>query len=202
LQTGVRLGSINSSFGPSLITWGKISIADTSKVRQTTTHFADQSNYVIETPPVPSDRIWLGGKSGSRSILRFTVPAYLRDSASVLRATLELTPGIALRGLHGDSPSLEIRGVLADLGAKSPALAGVTAAVGVPTGRTEVLEIDVREVVATWFGPTPTPPTSLLMGILPEGSTFSRPEFLTSRAPSGSPRLRITYALSSRLGQP
>ncbi len=203
LSTGVRLGSINSSLGgPTIITWGTVAIADTSKVRQSATALAEKTNYVIETPPVPADRIWLGGKSGARSILRFTLPAYLRDSTTVLRATLELTPGIALRGLRNDSPTLEIRGLLADLGAKSPALVNVAGSVLIPTGQTEVLPADVRDIVVTWFTANAPPPTSLILAILPEGASFSRPEFLSSRAGSGSPRLRITYAIPSRPGHP
>jgi hypothetical protein len=203
VPTGIRLGSINSaSGGPTIITWGRVAIADTSKVQQTTTTFAEKANYVIETPPVPNDAIWLGGKFGARSLLRFTLPAYLRDSASVLRATLELTPTIPLRGLRSDSPSLEIRGVLTDLGAKSPAIATVAANVPIPTGQTDVLEADVRDIVVTWFGSTSTPPTSLFLAILPEGATFSRPEFFSTRAAAGAPRLRITYALPSRPGHP
>lgn len=203
VPTGVRLGSINSTAGgPTIITWGTVPIADTSKVRQITTTFAEKANYVIETPSVPNDVIWLGGKFGARSLLRFTLPPYLRDSASVLRATLELTPAIPLRGLRSDSPSLEIRGLLADLGAKSPALATIGASVPIPTGQTEVLDVDVRDIVVTWFGATSTPPTAIFLAILPEGSTFSRPEFFSTRAPGGAPRLRITYALPSRPGHP
>lgn len=203
VATGVRLGSINSSAGgPTLLTWGTIEIADTTKVRQSTTHFVEKANYVIETAPVPDDRLWLGGKSGARALLRFTVPAYLRDSASVLRATLELTPSQPVRGLPNDSPSLEIRGLLTDLGAKSPVLPSVSASTLVSTGLSDVLQVDVRSIVATWFGTSITAPNALFLAIMPEGSSFSRPEFASSRAAAGGPRLRITYAIPSRPGHP
>ena len=70
------------------------------------------------------------------------------------------------------------------------------------TGLDQLLSIDVRAIVSTWFNPGPTPPTALFMAILPEGSSFTRPEFLSTRAASGGPRIRITYALPSRPGHP
>ena len=203
VPTGVRLGSlIFDSRPPTMTLYGKIVIADTAKQRQTVAAVADTANYVIQAPPPPGqEHLFLGGKSGSRAILRFDPPAALKDSAIILRATLELTPTGPQLGLKGDPASLEIRGVLADVGAKSPYLTGVSASALLLAGVTEVQSVDIRSIVATWFV-AGAPPSSLVIGINPEGGSFARPEFFSTRSPSGRPRIRITYALPSQPGHP
>jgi hypothetical protein len=200
--TGIRLASLNFSRPPQLLLYGHIEIADTSKQRQTLTLVADTANYVINAPTPPGqDLLFLGGRRGSRAILRFEAPPALKDSAIILRATLELTPAGPILGLKNDPATLEVRGVLADVGAKSPYLAGLTASRPIPAGETGVLSIDVRPIVGTWFV-AGAPPTSLFIGINPEGGSFTFPVFFSTRSPTGHPRLRITYALPSRPGHP
>jgi hypothetical protein len=134
-------------------------------------------------------------------LLRFSLPPAIKDSAAVVRATLELTPAGPITGLPNDPGELQVRGVLVDLGAKSPPLAGIAAQALLPAGATAVQSADLRSVVSTWFGPNGATPT-ILLGLAPEGGTFSRPEFFSSLAPSGGPRLRLTYALPTHPGQP
>lgn len=200
--TGIRLGSLTSSLGaPGILAWGKVAVLDTNKVKQSSAYFADKTWYAIDAPALSPGSVWVGGKSGARTILRFRLPTYLRDTASVLRATLQLTPVVPLRGLRGDTPSLEVRGVLTDLGAKSPVVAGVSSSTPLPAGTTGVLEADVRDIVTTWFGHTITPPTSLMMALQPEGASFTLPEFHGSGS-ANAPRIRLTYAMPSRPGHP
>lgn len=201
--TGVRLESlISGSRPPTMTLFGKIAIADTARQRQTLSAAADSANYVINTPPLPGgDRYALGGKRGRRAILRFLAPAALKDSAIILRATLELTPSGPLLGLKGDPATLEVRGVLADVGAKSPYIPNFGASVVLPVDVTDVQSIELRATVATWFV-RGAPPSSLVIGINPEGGSFAWPEFFSTRAASGRPRIRITYALPSQPGHP
>ncbi len=201
--TGLRLASLNFNFRPPAITlYGKISSADTARQRQALTAVAESANYVINAPPPPGqEHLFLGGKRGSRAILRFNPPPALRDSAIILRATLELTPSGPLLGLKGDPATFEIRGVLADVGAKSPYLPNLGASVSLPVDATEVQSIDIRSIVETWFAASPLP-SSLVVGINPEGGSFARPEFFSTRSPTGRPRIRISYALPSRPGHP
>lgn len=202
--TGVRLGSANSGFNaPLFTTYVHADIADTAKQRQQINlGSGNLANYVLEELPPPGpDLLFLGGRSGSRILLRFSLPASLKDSAAVVRATLELTPPGPLKGLPNDPGELQIRGVLVDLGAKSPPLGNLAAASALPAGATGVQSTDLRNVVATWFGPNGVTPT-ILLGLAPDGGTFSRPEFFSTLAPSGAPRLRLTYALPTRPGQP
>lgn len=201
--TGIRLASLNfDSRPPTMTLYGRIVIADTAKQRQTLTAVADSANYVIEAPPPPGqEHLFLGGKRGSRAILRFAPPAALKDSAIILRATLELTPAGPLLGLTGDPAHLEVRGVLADVGAKSPYLTGVNASALLLADASAVQSVDIRAVVGTWFI-ADAPPSTLVIGINPEGGSLARPEFFSTRSPSGRPRIRITYALPSQPGHP
>lgn len=201
--TGIRLASLNfASRPPTMTLYGKIEIADTARQRQTLAATADSANYVINAPAPPGQQlIFLGGKSGSRAILRFTPPAALKDSAIMLRATLELTPAGPLPGLRNDPATLEIRGVLADVGAKSPYLAGLGKSVPLLADSSGVLIADIRDIVGTWFVEG-APPSTLVIGINPEGGSFARPAYFSTRSATGRPRIRITYALPSRPGTP
>jgi len=201
--TGVRLGSAASAVSPPVFTtYAKANVADTAKQRSVISLGSISSNYVIqEPPPPPPDELFLGGRSGSRMLLRFELPALIKDSGAVVRATLELTPTGPLKGLPNDPGELQIRGVLVDLGAKSPAIISVSAIAPLAAGATAVQSIDIREVAATWFGVSGTTP-SILLGLAPEGGTFSRPEFFSTLAGAAAPRIRITYALPTHPGHP
>ncbi len=201
--TGVRLGSASSfASAPIFTTYVRANVADTAKQRSVITLRSAASNYAIEDPPPPGpDQLFLGGHSGSRMLLRFELPKLIKDSAAVVRATLELTPAGPLKGLPNDPGQLQIRGVLVDLGAKSPALNLASAIATLAAGDTGVQNVDVRAVVATWFGVNGTTPT-LLLGLAPEGGTFSRPGFFSTLAGGAGPRLRITYALPTHPGHP
>ena len=201
--TGARLGAPSGGANaPLFTTYVHANVADTAKQRQVINFGPSLQNYVFSGPPPASpDKLFLGGRSGSRVLLRFSLPPAIKDSAAVVRATLELTPAGPITGLPNDPGELQVRGVLVDLGAKSPPLAGIAAQALLPAGATAVQSADLRSVVSTWFGPNGQTPT-ILLGLAPEGGTFSRPEFFSSLAPSGGPRLRLTYALPTHPGQP
>ena len=201
--TGVRLGAVGSSVSPPLFTtYAKANVADTAKQRSVITLNANLSNYAIDQPPIADPRdLFLGGRSGSRTLLRFELPKLLKDSAAVVRATLELTPRGPIKGLPNDPGELQVRGVLVDLGAKSLAISTVSAVAALAAGATAVQSIDLRDVVTTWLGPNGTP-ASVLLGLAPEGGTFARPEFFSTESGAFAPRLRITYALPTHPGHP
>ena len=201
--TGVRLGSSSSAVSPPVFTtYARANVSDTAKQLSVITLGSTSSNYVLQEPPPPGpNQLFLGGRSGSRMLLRFELPRLMKDSGAVVRATLELTPTGPLKGLPNDPGELQIRGVLVDLGAKSPAITTVSAVATLPAGATGVQSIDMREVAATWFGASGTTP-SILLGLAPDGGTFSRPEFFSTLSGAAGPRLRITYALPTHPGHP
>jgi hypothetical protein len=59
----------------------------------------------------------------------------------------------------------------------------------------------MRTVVERMRGPNGLPST-VLIGLAPEGGSFYLPVFKSTRAAEGKPRLRLTYMLPSAVEQP
>jgi hypothetical protein len=139
----------------------------------------------------------VGGEPSSRALIRFDLPARIRDSANIVRATLELTPVAPISGLPTDPARMQGRAVLADLGAKSPvsSAAGRVPADTIPVGTTAVALETVR-LVELWLGASGRP-ASLVLAMAPEieAASFARPVFYSTRAadPAVRPRLHISY---------
>jgi hypothetical protein len=197
--SGVRLGSSSSGTGGVFVTYATLDVPDTGSARLRTFTLASTFNTYL-TPPRPEPDTTLlvvGGEPSSRAIFRFALPPHIRDSANIVRATLELTPVAPITGLPTDPARIQGRAVVADLGAKSP----VSSAVGrvpadtIDPGATSV-SLEAVRVVETWLGNSPRP-ASLVLAFAPdlEGASFSRPVFYSTRAadPALRPRLRISY---------
>ena len=202
--TGLRLAShLLEASAPTFITFAHVDVADTSLQRQSLTLPASLSNYVIQGGEASSqdDRHVLGTRSARRALLRFVVPEELRDSVEILRATLELTPASPIPGLPGDPGTLDLRGIIADFGAKSPIISSNVAFLSLPAGTADLVSVDVRNVVSLWFIPS-GPPSVLFMRVSPEGGSFTVPAFNSTRAASGAPQIRVTYARPTRPGHP
>lgn len=201
--TGLRFSSRNSVSGPpQFITYARVNVLDTARQRQLLTGTPERDNYVINfEPPADPDLLRLGGPAGARALVRFEVPDLLRDSANVLRATLELTPVGPFVGLPNDTTRLEVRAVVADLGAKSLVHPSFGALEIIPLGSPGTLVADVRDAVQVWLVQN-GPPPALFLGISPEGGSFLQPVFHSTRSMLGRPRIRITYALPTRPGNP
>jgi hypothetical protein len=126
------------------------------------------------------------------------LPPQLRDSATIVRATLELIPAHPLLGLPGDRATIDARAVLADLGAKSPVTTDARFIVTdtLPQGSSDTLRLEVTRLVRLWQSATDRPPAIFLI-LHPEAATFTRPTFGSTHAgsPVGPPRLLITYQL-------
>lgn len=197
--TGVRLGSSVSGTGGVFVTYTTLDVPDTGTAKLRTFNLAAPFNsYVTPPQPVPDTTLLVvGGEPSSRALLRFVLPPHIRDSATIIRATLELTPVAPISGLSTDPARLQARAVLADLGAKSPvrSSAGLVPADTLDPGTTSVTVEAVR-IVNLWLGTTPLP-SSLVLSFAPdlEAASFSRPVFYSTRAadPAVRPRLRISY---------
>jgi hypothetical protein len=198
--TGIRLGSLASGTGGAFVTYATVNgIPDTGTAKLRTFSSAPTFNSFLTPPqPVPDTTLLaVGGEPSSRALLRFVLPPHIRDSANIVRATLELTPVVPISGLPTDPVRLQARAVLADLGAKSPvsSAAGRVPADTLEPGTTTV-NLEAVRLVELWLGATPLP-SSLVLSLAPEleAASFSRPVFYSTRAadPAVRPRLHISY---------
>jgi hypothetical protein len=176
-------------------------VADTV-AKQTIARVPTFNTFVEESPPVADpDHLPVGSAPSARALLRFALPPGIRDSAQILKAVLQLLPVDAVPGLPNEPATLQVRGVLTDLGAKSPLIPLLSSFGTLETGVTDTVEVEVASLVRTWQ--VENPAAEALMVILqPEASTFTRPVFGSTRAGPGVPRIRITYVLPFGFQEP
>jgi hypothetical protein len=198
--TGVRLGGLPAGSSPTFITYATVDIPDTGTAKLRTIPTGPAFNtYVSEGPQVVDlTSLPVGGAPSARALLRFDLPPRIRDSATIVRATLELTAVAPIRGLPTDPARLVGRAVLTDVGSKSP----VSSASGrVPEDTLEIgasaASLEAVRLVELWLGATGRP-SALVLSLTPEAASFTRPVFYSTRAtdPALRPRLRISYLLS------
>lgn len=213
--TGIRLGggATNATSAPLFETRGQVDVTDTAKRRQRPSVRPDAANRIgyvgnrdLAVGANP-DLLYIGGPRAGRSIIRFVIPDFIRDSSQILRATLELTPAGRLDGLPNNpvGDSVAVRGVTADLGAKSPPLAttGLLLKGGLGQGTTNPTQIDLFFLVSQWQAAAGPPPVLFIAHQdEPLGGGFMQPVFYSTRSPTGQPRLRVTYGLPTRPGRP
>ena len=193
--TGVRLGSLlTGASAPLFTSYVKAAIADTALQKQRLNRNPSQ-NRTVRPPDVGSTAgvLPVGGFPASRAFVRFFLPLYLRDSARIVRATLELTALQPLVGIPGDTAHIDARAVLTDFGPKSPVASNASGAVAILPGMS-TFSIELVSVVRAWQGSTPLPPI-IRLGLDPEGSTFLTPLIRSTAALTGRPKLRLTYRL-------
>jgi hypothetical protein len=203
VPTGTRLGAAASGTGGSFVTYATLDIPDTGTAKLRTFSLTATFNSTVSpvTPTDDLDLLAIGGEPSARALLRFELPARLRDSATIVRATLELTPVAPITGLPTDPARLQARAVLADLGAKSPVSSSIgrVPADTVESGAAGVVSMEAVRLIELWLGNT-TRPSALVLSMAPdlEAASFSRPVFYSTRAadPAVRPRLRISYLLS------
>jgi hypothetical protein len=211
--TGIRLGASGSGTGGVFVTYATLDVPDTGTAKlRTFTLTATFNSYVTPPLPVPDTALLVvGGEPSSRTLLRFELPSHIRDSANIVRATLELTPVIPISGLRTDPARLQAKAVLADLGAKSPVSAGVGRSglfpppVDTIEAGASTVNLEAVRLVETWLTPT-TRPSALMLSFAPdlEAASFSRPVFYSTRAADEAvrPRLRISYLRRFRFENP
>jgi len=189
-----RIGALNSgSLTPLFTTYVTAQIADTALRRQTILRAPDLNfSARPDAGPPPPDFLSVGGFPAARSFIRFTLPPFLRDSATILRATLELTQGVALVGIPGDTARIDVRPLLADFGAKSPVASDRFVTVPL-VASADTVRVDIVGLVQLWQGATPLP-SALRLSLVQESATFLAPRFRSTRS-SSPPRLRITYRM-------
>ena len=91
--------------------------------------------------------------------------------------------------------------MIGDLGAKSPLTTDVTLVRQdtLPAVQSDTLRVEMTRIVQLWQS-SRTRPQSIFLRMIPEGATFARAAFFSTRSPSGgvlvAPRLRITFQRS------
>ena len=202
--TGVRLGALAGANGPIFTTYATLDVPDTGSAKLRTMPLGAAFNtYVSEVPQVVDPTLLtVGGAPSARALLRFNLPSRIRDSATIVRATLELRPIAPVTGLPTDLARLQARAVLSDVGAKSPVSPTVGLGVQSPppidtleVGTTSV-SLEAVRLVELWLGET-TRPSALVLSLTPEAASFTRPVFYSTLAADSTlrPRLRISYLL-------
>lgn len=203
--TGARIGGAAAGSGaPSFINYVKLPNSDTTTIDRIISPAIQFNTFVSQTPQtVDPDLLTLGGVPSARALVRFPWPVRLRDSATLVRATLQLIPSSPVVGLGDDTAFVVARPVIADFGGKSPAVNDVTFTSSVPVlpGASDTVSLEVRRQLTSWQGTRPVPP-ALALQLSPEVSSFSRVLLGTSRTPGLVPRIIVTYALKFPFGEP
>lgn len=191
---GAYIGAVRSGdAGVFFQTFATVPVTDTL-LQHPLVQRSPEQNFTLQPSPtaVNGTQLLVGGTPASRALIRFALPDYLRDSATIIRATLELTPDRPLFGLTNDSTRLEANPILADFGAKSVAFLNEGGTVWIHPGDTTIA-IEVTRLVRLWQGSTPLPATVRLRHSF-EWSSFINPVLRSTRSSAmGAPRLRITY---------
>jgi hypothetical protein len=201
--TGLRLGTIVAGTGAAFVSYVTLDVPDTGTAKLRTFGLSPEFNSSLSAVQQPNDSTLLavGGEPSARSLLRFALPSRITDSATIVRASLELTPVTPIAGLPGDPVRMQAQTVLADLGAKSPVgtAAGRVPADTIQPGTSGTVSLEAVRLVQLWQG-APHRPTALILSLAPdlEAASFSQPVFYSSRAadPALRPRLHISYLLS------
>lgn len=196
--TGVRVaGLFGGALLPVFTTYADVNIADTATAvrKRVITSSPFYSTYQIEPPdptPTPATLV-VGGGPSARAMIRFQIPDLIRDSAQLVRATLELVPVEVPQGIPNENATIEARGVLTDLGAKSPLIPTAVGQTVIKPGQSDTVKVEVVRLVQLWQGAEPFPSVFFVL-LAPEGGSFLRPVYGSSQS-AFRPRLRISYTL-------
>ncbi len=201
VPTGIRVGSIvGTATPPPSPATSRWTFPIPGSVRNQSLSRATEFNtFVTREPLVPTDSLLtVGGEPSSRALIRFGLSDAFLDSATVVRATLELLPARPILGLPTDPTLLDTRLVLGDIGAKSPVTVDPTFIQfdTLPPVQTDTVRVEVTRMVQAWQA-SRARPQSVFLTLRPEAASFTRAVFGSTRSPSiGAPRLRITYQRS------
>src|SRR5690606_28697202 len=196
--TGIRIGGIaGGTLVPRFVTHVTVDVEDEDDENQTISRAGAFTSWVSAVDRVIDfSRLEIGGAPSTRGLIVFPFAGQLRDSAGIVRATLELTPAQTIIGLANDPAVLQVRAILANFGAKSPPIStsnvqGGTAVLRAPIDT--VISVDVTSIVRAWQA-ADSIPTALLLDLQPEAATFTHLTFESTSSPM-QPRLRVTYSL-------
>ena len=192
--TGVLLGSaLVGGESPQFVSYVTATTPDTvSKnqilIRNPQFEGTRQSNVVSPGP----DYLPVGGDPSSRALIRFDLPPSIRDTSYIIRATLELHPTQPINGLPNLPITTLVKGLLVDLGAKSPSSSLSARSDTIQVGSSAPVTMEIVNIVRSWNKIFHIP-QAVMVQLTQEGSSFSAPVFGSTRTPGFEPRLHITY---------
>lgn len=189
----LRMGALRAgALAAAFISYVDIGVTDTT-IRKQSIVRSPARDFTVRPPTTTpgSTVLTVGGFPSKRAFMRFALPPFLRDSATIIRATLEMDGVAPVAGLPGDSVRIDVRGLLADFGVKSPIVGDRGATTFMRNGEQD-LSVDVTSLVTLWQGATPLP-AALRLELGSEWSSFLQPAFFSSQSASGGPKIRITY---------
>ena len=204
--TGIRLGSLASHGAAVFTRYVTVDVPDTGAVRSQVLNLPTTFNtFVTQAPVEPVDSLLtVGSEPASRALIRFALSNEFLDSATIVRATLELTPVRPIISLPTDPSVLQTIAVVGDLGAKSPLVDTLdtrfTLRDTLPPVQSDTLQVEVTRIVQFWQA-SRSRPQSVFLRMVPEAATFARAVFFSTRShvPGDllvAPRLRIAYQRS------
>jgi hypothetical protein len=211
----VGIGSVDGGSAVAVTFYAAYDSAKTGKavVPQGQVRAPEFDTFVFDPPPTLDDStLAVGGVPAARSVMRFTISRALRDSVSIVRATLVLVPASPIVSAPDDSMGLWVRRAVADFGAKSPLaqpnplLPADSTAINVavvPTGVTDTVNVEITQMIRFWQADTAAPHTLVLMEAQSrEGGSFASLRLFSSRVAAFRPVLHITYIPRYAFGTP
>jgi hypothetical protein len=198
----VALGG-RGALGPTLKWYVRVDSSGVPVSRTLGTFATAFATFVRNPPPASIDStLTVGGVPSARSIMRVAFPRVIRDSAQIIRGTLNLVPAVAARGIPIDSFAVEVHAVLVDLGAKSPIAGDVarTDSTMIHIGSTDTVRIEITNVLQAWAADS-TQPTTLVLKAKDEAQSFAEIRFYPTIATAFRPSLEITYVRRYPFGE-
>lgn len=158
-----------------------------------------------QVPGTPPDSaITVGNLPSARAVVRFILPRAIVDSATVVRATLLLTPLRPATGRPGEQFAIEALAVLRDFSGKSVLLLdeAIRGFGSVTAGATDTIPIEIGPIVRFWRAAGDSIPRAIILRNLNESVMLGEIQVGRGTAGVRAPRLRLTYVPRYRFGVP
>jgi hypothetical protein len=159
-------------------------------------------SFVTDRPVTPLDsNLTIGGAPSARTLLRVDLPKFMHDSIDVVRATLLLVPVAPVSASPADSFEIRAIPVMSDVGAKSPTAPILVGIAVIHANTADTVRMEVTDMVRNWALDT-TQTTAMIIGQVPEASSYTELKVYSSRAPAFRPGLHISYVKRFPFGTP
>ena len=163
----------------------------------------------LRTPEVSAPgagNIVIGSQPAARAFLRFEIPDYYVDSATVMRATLQLRLNRTVVGFPGETFRVVAVPILRYFDGKSilfPDTTGISGSGSALSGESDSLNIEIGRILRMWRGSIrDSLPRAISLMSAAESFTFAEIDAAGSGAGANAPILRITFVRPFVFGVP